>query len=546
MSDIISSLINNTTSRTSQISDFTPGSSVIRAIYEAISLELGNNYIYNNQNVNEGIKRGLENGFGLTQQEAKEAYGYVNINFSSILTSDVTIPQGSQFSSTLSGYDQTYRTIQPYVVPAGQSSGQVQVYCNQAGSVGNIPAGVINTCQNTISYVSTVINSEDFCTGTDAETDADFIQRFQLMIKSIGRGTVDALNYITRSVDNVTGVNIDDSETGLIKIYAHDANGDLPESMYNSIVSNIQNEYNPAGIAWEVLPVDKILANLEINVYVNDLSKITDSVDSAFTSAIRGYINSLEAGEDVSLSKVSNTIINVNPYLVTDVQVTKDPNDDLSNDVTNAQNSVNTITQNLANINATTTSAENDLTDTANKMIDIGSSYTISVDGKNELLVYMNTINTNYASDFTLCNQYGITNTYYTSIYNTLTNMINSMNPSSDTPYQLDFTTYRNTILGYFNSRINILNQIHDVISNQLSTAQNSLLSANTSYNNDITSNITIDTNQIARPGTIDILYYLTPDNAETTTSTTIDTDTTEATTVDESDDDSDEENDDG
>lgn len=544
MSDIISSLINNTTSRTSQISDFTPGSSVIRAIYEAISLELSNNYIYNNQNVNEGIKQGLENGFGLTQQEAKEAYGYVNINFSSILTSDVTIPQGSQFSSTLSGYDQTYRTIQPYVVPAGQSSGQVQVYCNQAGSVGNIPAGVINTCQNTISYVSTVINPEDFCTGTDAETDADFIQRFQLMIKSIGRGTVDALNYITRSVDNVTGVNIDDSETGLIKIYAHDANGDLPESMYNSIVSNIQNEYNPAGIAWEVLPVDKILANLEINVYVNDLSKITDSVDSAFTSAIRGYINSLEAGEDVSLSKVSNTIINVNPYLVTDVQVTKDPNDDLSNDVTNAQNSVNTITQNLANINATTTSAGNDLTDTANKMIDIGSSYTISVDGKNELLVYMNTINTNYASDFTLCNQYGITNTYYTSIYNTLTNMINSMNPSSDTPYQLDFTTYRNTILGYFNSRINILNQIHDVISNQLSTAQNSLLSANTSYNNDITSNITIDTNQIARPGTIDILYYLTPDNAETTTSTTIDTDTTEATTVDESDDDSDEEND--
>ena len=419
----------------------------------------------------------------------------------------------------------------------------MQVYCNQAGSIGNIPAGVINTCQNTISYVSTVINPEDFCTGTDAETDADFIQRFQLMIKSIGRGTVDALNYITRSVDNVTGVNIDDSETGLIRVYAHDANGDLPENMYNSIVSNIQNEYNPAGIAWKVLPVDKILANLKINVYVNDLSKITDSVDSAFTSAIRGYINSLEAGENVSLSKVSNTIINVNPYLVTDVQVTKDPNENLSNDVTNAQNSVNTITQNLANINATTTSAENDLTDTANKMIDIGSSYTISVDGKNELLVYMNTINTNYASDIALCNQYGITSTYYISIYNTLNNMINNMNPTSDTPYQLDFTTYRNTILGYFNSRINILNQIHDVISNQLSTAQNSLLAANTNYNNDITSNITIDTNQIARSGTINILYYLTPDNAETTTSTTIDTDTT---TVDESDDDSDGENDDG
>ena len=422
----------------------------------------------------------------------------------------------------------------------------MQVYCNQAGSVGNVPAGVINTCQNTISYVSTVINPEDFCTGTDAETDADFIQRFQLMIKSIGRGTVDALNYITRSVDNVTGVNIDDSETGLIKIYAHDANGDLPENMYNSIVSNIQNKYNPAGISWKVLPVDKISANLEINVYVNDLSKITDSVDSAFTSAIRGYVNSLEAGEDVSLSKVSNTIINVNPYLVADVQVTKDPNDDLSNNVTNAQNSVNTITQNLANINSTTTSAENDLIDTANKMIDIGSSYTISVDGKNELLVYMDTINTNYARDITLCNQYGITSTYYTSIYNTLNNMINSMNPSSDTSYQLDFTTYRNTILGYFNSRINILNQIHDVISNQLSTAQNSLLAANTNYNNDITSNITIDTNQIARSGTINILYYLTPDNAETTTSTTIDTDTTEAPTIDESDDDSDGENDDG
>ena len=49
------------------------------------------------------------------------------------------------------------------------------------------------------------------------------------------------------------------------------------------------------------------------------------------------------------------------------------------------------------------------------------------IDGKNEVLVDMDTINTNYARDITLCNQYGITSTYYTSIYNTLNNMINSI-----------------------------------------------------------------------------------------------------------------------
>ena len=418
-------------------------------------------------------------------------------------------------------------------MPAGQASGQVQVYCNQAGTIGNVPTGVINTCQNTIAYVSSVTNPEDFNTGTDAESDAEFIQRFQLMIKAIGRGTVDSLYYITRNVDNVSGVNIDDSETGLIKIYAHDANGDLPDDMLTNITNAIQDEYNPAGIAWEILPVTKILANLEINIYVTDLTKVTDAMDSAFTSAIRGYVNGLEAGENVSLSKVANTIINVNPYLVTDVQVTKDPNDDLENALTTAQNSVTTITQNLANINATSTSAENDLIDTANKMIDVGSSYTVSVDGKNSLLSYMNTISNNYTSDLNLCATYSVASTYYTSMFNTLNNMINNLNPTDDTPYQIDYTTYRNTILGYFNARINILNQIHDAISNQLSIAQNNLVTANTNYNNDVSSNIVIDTDQIARPGTIDLLYYLTSDNAETTTTSPINTDTTINTTAD-------------
>lgn len=366
------------------------------------------------------------------------------------------------------------------------------------------------------------------------------------MIKAIGRGTVDSLYYITRSVDNVSGVNIDDSETGLIKIYAHDANGDLPDDMLNNITNAIQDEYNPAGIAWEILPVTKVLANLEISIYVTDLAKVTDAMDSAFTSAIRGYVNGLEAGEDVSLSKVANTIINVNPYLVTDVQVTKDPNDDLENALTAAQNNVTTITQNLANINATSTSAENDLIDTANKMIDVGSSYTISVEGKNYLLTFMNTISNNYTSDLKLCATYSVASTYYTSMFNTLNNMINNLNPTDDTPYQIDYTTYRNTILGYFNARINILNQIHDAISNQLSTAQNNLVTANTNYNNDVSSNIEIDTNQIARPGTIDLLYYLTPDSAETTTTSPINTDTTVKDTTADPNEDTDTENDDG
>lgn len=524
-------MINATTSRTSEISDFTMGSSVTRAIYDAIALQIQQYYVLTIQNIEDGIEQGVQNGFDFYKREGLQAFGDVTIEFASPVTRNMTIPRGTLFTSSKNGYDNGYYTIEPYTVLAGTNMCTITVYCNVVGTTGNIPANTIDTVQNTIDGMSEVYNEEAFLTGQDDESEADFKERFQNYIEALGRSTKQSIEYAARRVQNITGVYVDDSETGLIKVYCHDANGNLEDNDYSKVVYAIQSDeddYVPAGIAWEVLPVDKQRVNVNVDIYVKDLGKLSDSVEDTVTTLVYNYLETRKVGEDVSLSQISRLVGNFDPYLFTDVNVYRDTTDQTSTDIDDTSNLVTNEQDSLSNINALISTAQYNTSNTAGSLIALGSDYLITVNEKAQLTNNLSMIQDNYKTDKDMVSTYGLSSSEYDKAYNNIVALFTGIIPTDDVPYQIDYSSYRETISNYYSQRTNLLNSIHDSITNRVNSYQQQLLDLQKQAFDEQHDNIAISPSQVARPGDgITILYYEAEDADATTTIPYIHVDTT-------------------
>ena len=79
LSDILSELIDYTSMHTDQITDFTQGS-VIRSIYESISLTLEELYQLSTENVTWAIDHAILDAFDFTPKEAQNSFGNVTVD----------------------------------------------------------------------------------------------------------------------------------------------------------------------------------------------------------------------------------------------------------------------------------------------------------------------------------------------------------------------------------------------------------------------------------------------------------------------------------
>lgn len=312
LSDILTRLIDVTTARTSQLTDYTPGS-VIRSIYEAVAMELETYYVLQEENITWGIEHGVLDSFGFSRREAKAAYGNVTVRFYSSASAGTVLPKGMTFYSSDDQYPQTYTLQQAYNVPVGDVSATVQVFCTQVGAVGNIPAGKIDSVSNSTTGVSYVSNNSDFNTGSDEESLAGIRSRFQAYVDTRGRATVKAMDYAARRVEEVTGVYVYE-EVGKITVYAHDANGELPQDVLTAVVASEEN-YRPAGIPWEVKPVDKKEIDLDVKISVTNPILVPDDFEDKLTQMLTSYLNTFSADRDLVISDVLTRVMNYSPLI---------------------------------------------------------------------------------------------------------------------------------------------------------------------------------------------------------------------------------------
>lgn len=322
ISEILSRLIDFTLVNTNEINDFSVGST-IRSIYEAVAVELEQYYILSRENILWGIEQGVLNAFNFHKRNAKRAFGQLTLEFHNTTQEPIYVPTGSSFESsrkTNTGNAITYVTEKDYIIPQGVISAKIDVYCTVAGTQGNALAGEINKSTTGLSNLKSVTNELDILTGTEEESIEAVKKRFHGFVESRGRATIKALDYGTRQVEDVSGVYIRE-EIGYVRIYAHDRNGDLKEETLNKIKTAIE-DYRPAGIKLDVLPVEKVVVPIDIIVTITHKSQITDRLATRVETVIRSYLNSQTVSQTLVLNDLKQAIMNIDDELIYDLEIT--------------------------------------------------------------------------------------------------------------------------------------------------------------------------------------------------------------------------------
>lgn len=330
MDDVFNNFVEWVLAKTDKISDFNVGSA-IRTLSEAIAIQFEEFYFDMKQNILYAIENSIYYAFDFDLKVANPATGYVTVKFLSALPSPLTFPKGTIFcTSAQYGYIY-YESTMEVTAPYEAYSIMIPVQCKTNGTLGNVPAGAITTIITTNPIIESVTNPVTFTDGIDDETQAERKKRFQTYIKTLARGTADAITYGALEVEGVAGAIVDDRYIGYVKLYVHDSDGELPAELKAAVLSNV-NDYRAAGIEVEVLNVIKKLVDLTLTIVIsNDYSE--ETYYAMLQTLITTTLNDYSVSESFYMADLIHAIKNVYDDIVINVvikegkDVTVEPNE---------------------------------------------------------------------------------------------------------------------------------------------------------------------------------------------------------------------------
>ena len=311
-------MMDYTASMTNKITDYSVGS-VIRSIYDAVSIEGEMLYLMTFNNIQEGIESGLMGAFNFTPKPATKAYGDITIVFYSTIQTPLILSKGTRFTTGSTTSDIYYETTDQYTIPTGSTTAVVRVQASVPGVVGNVLAGEITQSTTSLYNVSQVYNVSPFLTGTDEETYEEARNRFNDMILAIGRGTNTAIIYGALSVPEIQLAKLEEF-VGYINLYVGDANGNLTTEQQQALVPVIDN-YRAAGIKVNIYPITRTSLSIDMTITVTDTSYLTDGFKLAIQKYAYDYINSLDLNSDFIYNDFIRYILNFDSSLIWDVDV---------------------------------------------------------------------------------------------------------------------------------------------------------------------------------------------------------------------------------
>lgn len=318
MYEVFNNLVEWITAKTDKITDFNIGSAA-RTLTEAIAVQFEEFYFAMKQNVLYAIETSVYDSFGFEQKLAQTASGYVTVVFEEPLPSSLTFPQGTVFcTSSLYGYIY-FESVEEVYAEKGSPSIMIEVQCKNSGTSGNVPAGAITTIVTSNSIISEVYNEAAFTNGTNGETSTERKKRFQNYIKTLARGTSDAIVYGCLEVDGVAGAWVDDSYIGYVKLYAHNSDGELPEDLRQAILKNLE-DYRSGGIEVEVLPIVKRPLDISVRIMLgNDYD--TDTYEELIKALITQHLNEYAVSDDFYVANVIHAVKSAYEDIVINIMI---------------------------------------------------------------------------------------------------------------------------------------------------------------------------------------------------------------------------------
>lgn len=318
------SQINHARSVTDKITDFVPGS-VARTLMESTSVEIEELYLQIFLGLRDAIPVATFLSFGFEKLPASSALGYVSVSVEDPLPNPITIPIGTEFTST---DDRVYASTQEVTWAAETLMVQIPVVAVVAGLGGNIGAGLI-TASSVFSGIGYTISNSAIQTGRDAETDAEREIRFAEFVRSMSRGTVSACLFAAKSAnvrdllgnifEYVTRVGISE-EPGHVRIYVYSslgapsaellADGQLRmDGSRDEITGVITPGVRSAGVQVDVLPMVERAVPLSIAVDLLPGYTLTVGMQQSLGDIFASQIRAAQPGTTLYLGTVIEALL---------------------------------------------------------------------------------------------------------------------------------------------------------------------------------------------------------------------------------------------
>lgn len=305
--DIFSSLVTWITTDNPNLSDFNVGSA-LRTLSEAIALEMEELYFNMHQNIEYAISTAIYSAFGFERRLETYASTYVRFTLVEPAFNDFILPRGFTVSTSLAKSKIVYyRTTTDITVPKGSLEFVAPVLCTEAGEVGNVEPGEINTIVTLNGRLESVTNDLRVVSGVDRETTASLKSRFKEYLRSLGRATRDSVEYGIKSVPGVAGVKIDDQYIGFVNAYVHDKNGNLPKDLLDAITKELVN-WRAAGIEVKVLPCVKVPVDVDTVTLITKDDVDVQAILPDINTLVKNFLNSYSVGKSFYVSDLITLI----------------------------------------------------------------------------------------------------------------------------------------------------------------------------------------------------------------------------------------------
>ena len=323
MEDMVAWII----SRAPSITDMTPGS-VIRSFCEGAALSMEEVYVSTYLGFRRHLNNIQESVFDFPRKAGTKAK--VEVVFSrAVANGEVVIPEGTRVA-TASGLK--FLLDEDAAIPAGDTdSPSVIATAEEAGSMYNVGAGVIDVMQDSVSGVDSVTNALAATGGVDQESDIAYKNRFQAYVEGLGRSNLAGIRVGALSVPGITSVSVVElfpPVSGVnVDVYVDDGTAaGISAELIAQVQSVIDGDgtaenpgYRSAGVNVDVhqpgIVTQDVEATLAILPGVDTAQMQTDIVN-----ALTAYVNTLGVGSDIIYNELVAAIMGV--FGVSDVDVT--------------------------------------------------------------------------------------------------------------------------------------------------------------------------------------------------------------------------------
>ena len=200
-----------------------------------------------------------------------------------------------------------------YAAGVGVTDLAVTVKSDTPGSAGNVPIATELLLSGTTSGFDTATATSGFANGQGGETDTAYRARFVLYLRSLARGTKDAIGAAILSVQanlTYTIANNQDPagnfEPGNFVVTVDDGSGSPPASLIAAVDAAV-TAYQANTVSHNVRAPTVIYADISLGLVFAPGTIVSDELPR-IASVVSDYVNTLPLGQSLSITRLSNVI----------------------------------------------------------------------------------------------------------------------------------------------------------------------------------------------------------------------------------------------